>query len=66
MAVVLFHLPDCQKEALRQHSQSIGISVSEGIRQAIGDWLDKGQDSCGIVMSGILISGKIMSIRIGS
>ncbi len=59
MSKILVNVSGVPLESLRSMSEETGIPVSRFIRQAIDNFL-AGQQPCQLVMSGNIVSGKIV------
>lgn len=58
MPKFLANLTEEQLVGLRELSQSTGASVSFYIREAVSDYLSRGEP-CGLVTSGQVVSGRV-------
>lgn len=65
MVKFLLNLPDGDLEELRRLSLATGVPVSQHIRVAIGNYLHSGSISCSLFVSGSMVSGSLIAIRVG-
>jgi len=66
MASYLLNLPDEQMDSVRSFSAMTGIPMSKLFRQAVMQFFCSGQSPCGVVSSGMVASGCMMIVSMGS
>ena len=65
MGSFYFKIDDGKLEQLRQRASEYNMDVSSAIRCGIDLFLGQQPASCGMLFSGQLVSGSIISIRVG-